>query len=184
MASLRQIFSSALSAVQSLRLYRQVARRWYGRYRVIVASPQDMDAIARWLELDDRQKKERCEPGVTCLVAKSGKMILGYVELYRRPSDHPLYPGYWLCSLLIKPVFRGLGVGEALTCEVINRSTAENALGVYLVVRTENNRAIALYQKLGFEFIELPGLQAELEHERLADGFSRTSMVKWLGYRG
>lgn len=151
----------------------------YARYSVHPATPREMSAAHALLELDSQEEQQQ-ETVIACLVAASGSTLLGYVELVRYSQDHPVSPGYWLRRLLIKPFFRGMGIGEALTLEVIRRAEAENADKLYLVVRKSNERAIRLYQKMGFEWDPFPPMQAELERQEQFDQHARVVMMKKL----
>lgn len=175
---IRHLFAQLLVRIQSMKIYRRVAHILYSGYSIDVARKKDMDVVGKWFELSEEQKKERQSEEFTCLIARSGERQMGYVELVHRAADHPLYPGYWLCSLWIEPIFRGMGIGEALTQEVINRAQKDDAEGVYLVVWKENKRAISLYRKMGFITIDMPGLDAELERQWSLDGNQRIVMVR------
>ena len=71
-----------------------------------------------------------------------------------------------------------MGIGEALCCEVLDRAKSENAQSVYLVVKINNSRAIALYQKLGFVFVDPDYFHADPKEQKFEDGDPVTIMVR------
>lgn len=95
-------------------------------------------------------------------MAKSNSEVLGLVRLMRHPEADFPYVGYWLYSLTVRPRYRGLGIGEALTRRVVEQARAEGAREVFLRVFDDNTPALALYSKLGFEPVTLPALEEDL----------------------
>jgi ribosomal protein S18 acetylase RimI-like enzyme len=73
-----------------------------------------------------------------------------------------------------------MGIGEDLTCKVINQAVAEGAPELVLLVGEDNLSAIRLYAKLGFKKTVVPELQEQLEEERRAWGMRRVLMRKVL----
>jgi len=53
-------------------------------------------------------------------------------------------------DLVVRPEYRGRGVGRALLAYVIERAKADGALRLSLLTDGDNERAQALYRKLGF----------------------------------
>jgi ribosomal-protein-alanine N-acetyltransferase len=76
------------------------------------------------------------------------------------PTCHtPLlgYGGFWLiideghvCTLAVKPEWRGRGLGELLLSNLIDRALAVEARTMTLEVRSSNTVAQSLYRKYGF----------------------------------
>ena len=54
-------------------------------------------------------------------------------------------------GISVQKAFWGLGVGSALLTEVIERAKAGGVKVVHLTVNADNERAISLYKKFGFE---------------------------------
>lgn len=61
--------------------------------------------------------------------------------------------GYEVIDLGVHPDFRRQGLGEALMQQLLNKAQNENAK-VFLEVAEQNLAALALYQKMGFEFLQ------------------------------
>jgi L-phenylalanine/L-methionine N-acetyltransferase len=95
----------------------------------------------------------RLEPrdGVHLLVAEIAGAVVGFAELVRSPS-HPRHAHVAELNLVCThPDHGGRGVGRALSEAVID--LADNWLNVRrlgLIVFADNQRAIGLYEKLGF----------------------------------
>lgn len=104
--------------------------------------------------------------------------------MVRHPPEHFPYVGNWLFALSVKPIFRGFGIGQALSETVIERSRVEGAPTLDLLVYEDNVRAIDLYRKLGFEMYFNPDLEAMLESERASFGHRRVAMRKRLADPG
>ncbi len=81
-------------------------------------------------------------------------------RLFKAPqSDRNLlgYGGFWMileeahiCTLAIRPEWRGRGLGELLLASLIERALGRQAEVVTLEVRVTNTKAQNLYQKYGF----------------------------------
>ena len=99
------------------------------------------------------QAAELADPRRTFLIAEIGGAIVGYVQLKR--GAHPA------CVVAVSPLeivrlyadepWIGQGVGAALMRESLGLATGEGRDTVWLDVWEENARAIAFYQKWGFE---------------------------------
>lgn len=78
-------------------------------------------------------------------VALDGDVVIGYVGI----QPHEEY-GHTL-GMLIEEPYRGRGVGEALLRTALDWAREQQLPDVSLLVFPHNERAIALYRKLGFE---------------------------------
>ncbi|WP_297475112.1 ribosomal protein S18-alanine N-acetyltransferase [Thermococcus sp.] len=85
----------------------------------------------------------------TFLVAEYGGRVIGYVMGYLRPDME----GH-IMSIAVDPEYRRNGIGTALLTEVIERLINEGARYIGLEVRVSNERAIRLYESLGFRRIK------------------------------
>ena len=94
-------------------------------------------------------------------------MIIGVVQLIRRGEDDVLYAGHWLCGLLIKPLFRGMGIGEALSLKVIEKARQKNVGELKLLVFQDNHAAKCMYAKLDFIQVVILGLEKFIEEEMM-----------------
>lgn len=103
-------------------------------------------------EILHRERLSRQERGeVTYLIAGDSRHpILGYVLLkWRGDERHDQHPV--LEDLLVRPEFRGRGIGTRLLlhAEALCRERGVSRLGLG-VNPTENPRALALYERLGY----------------------------------
>ena len=96
------------------------------------------------LALTEREWRERCEQ--PAWFALDGAEAVGMVRTWRHPDKE--LPE--LISMWVAPVARGTSVAADLVTAVLDRTRAEGDAGVYLRVTTANDRARALYRRLGF----------------------------------
>jgi ribosomal protein S18 acetylase RimI-like enzyme len=66
-----------------------------------------------------------------------------------------------LLSMWVDPSARGTGVGDALIGGVVAWAEGSGASAVALSVKAGNERAIALYERMGFERIDEPADEGE-----------------------
>ena len=74
--------------------------------------------------------------------------MVGFSDVWRRTARDVRHTGVF--GIVIREGFRDRGIGERLTTEVLRES---KALGIWLVELTvfgTNNRAVHLYEKMGF----------------------------------
>ena len=110
-----------------------------------------------------------------------GPRIVGFVQLTSRPEEGSGWGGHWLFSLSVQPRYRGLGIGDALTQAVIDRTVADGAPTLRLAVYEDNFRAVGLYEKLGFEKIVVAALEPGFLEEKAARGRRRIVMREATG---
>ena len=82
--------------------------------------------------------------GYTCLVLQHGNDVVGYAILSVAAGEAHIL------NLCVDPGFRGLGYGERLLDEVIERARDADVSGIFLEVRPSNSNALSLYRKKGF----------------------------------
>jgi ribosomal-protein-alanine N-acetyltransferase len=99
--------------------------------------PEDTYGMAEFLSLYLRGKD-------TFLVARTGKMIVGYIIGYVED-----YSGY-IASIAVDPELRGQGLGRLLLETEMARLHENGARKIGLHVREDNAAAIHLYESLGF----------------------------------
>jgi len=178
---LRRGAGDGLRFVQSQGIFRVVGRRIYGEISITMASSSNLEYVYSRLNPGIPSAPSPPDPLVTRLVAVRRGRIIGFVELVRHPPEHAPYVGHWLFSLhVLDPLYRGLGIGEALAHHVIGLARREEARELWLVVGATNWPAIGLYRKLGFELVAVPGLEEQLEEEAEATGKRRMTMMKRL----
>lgn len=88
-------------------------------------------------------------PSAAVMVAEVGASIAGYcVVLFRENSlSARLY------SIAVEPAHAGLGIGRTLLAAAEREALARARASLRLEVRTDNERAIALYRQSGFREI-------------------------------
>lgn len=82
--------------------------------------------------------------GYSCLVLEHGDMVAGYGILSIAAGESHVL------NLCVDQAFRGLGYGERLLDEMIERSRDADARAIFLEVRPSNEGALRLYRKKGF----------------------------------
>ncbi len=86
--------------------------------------------------------------GATCLVADNGDTLQGYA--LGSPESGAPHRG-WLLSLAVRPAAGKRGIGSALAKAAIDALVERGVKTVLLTVAPDNDVAVALYKKLGFE---------------------------------
>lgn len=82
-------------------------------------------------------------------VALAEGRIVGWCDVLPGRGESRAHVGILGVALL--PEFRGCGVGAALMTSAIGRAWEKGLTRIELSVRTDNLRAIKLYERLGFE---------------------------------
>ncbi len=122
--------------------------------RGMVRSPEDLPADVDTMREELRSWTSGAfkEPWGCCFVAELGGRVVGYSEIKRpkaRLVSHVAFP-----AIAIHPEYQGLGLGQLLMEVLIDWAPKESSIGpvrrLELYVRADNNRAIKLYEKLGF----------------------------------
>lgn len=176
----RRAAGFALRQAQGLASFRSLGRRAAPAFEVVVASETDRELVHRQQSPLVPYRHGAPDPHVTNWVAKVGPRIVGFVQLTNRPEEGSGWGGHWLFSLSVQPRYRALGIGEALTAAVVDRSVADGAPDLRLAVFEDNFRAIRLYEKLGFEKITVAALEPGFQQEKAARGRRRMVMRKRL----
>jgi len=83
-------------------------------------------------------------------VARAGGAIVAMAALHFTTSTAEGGKGAWLEDCIVRPEHRRRGIGKALLAYVVAQARAEGALRVMLLTDGDNQRAQALYRKLGF----------------------------------
>lgn len=85
--------------------------------------------------------------GYTCIVLERESQVVGYAILSVAAGEaHVL-------NLCVDPDFRGIGYGDRLLDEILQRARNASVREVFLEVRPSNVNALALYRKKGFRQI-------------------------------
>lgn len=153
--ALRKIIGKAfvfLSFLQGIKDYRRLLKKIvFNDVVVRQAQPQDKEQL-RDLYL---VHMEDIEDGLIqnkktgfFLVAQRKEKILGALAVSRFEKDE----SFWLINgLIVKPLYRGLGIGEKLVKEAIDRVKAPAARSIGLFVNKKSKAAVRLYKKLKFK---------------------------------
>ncbi|MEK7583522.1 MAG: GNAT family N-acetyltransferase [Patescibacteria group bacterium] len=101
--------------------------------------------LLTYARLLDMVKNER----TTTLVIKDGQKIIGMgmVVIYDVPTEKRA----WLEEIMVDEAYRGQGLGERLSKELIEIARHQRVNRVYLSSGLHREAANKLYQKLGFE---------------------------------
>ncbi|MDE0652103.1 MAG: GNAT family N-acetyltransferase [bacterium] len=96
------------------------------------------------------QVAELCDAEATVLLlARLDGAIVGMLVLvlFRLPTGMRA----WIEDVVVDGSVRGVGVGEALTREALQRATSAGSVTVDLTSRPSREAAIRLYERVGFE---------------------------------
>lgn len=85
--------------------------------------------------------------GNTSFIAVKGKSAQGYVMAALEQTNPQRA---WILSLAVRPKYRGLGLSEQLMDAAMEALKKAGVKEVLLTVAPDNERAIYLYEKLGF----------------------------------
>jgi len=161
----RRVAGAILRRAHNLAMYRALGRRVQPRVVIAPASDDELAEVQRRFNPGAWVRPTPRNPNATHYVAKIGDELAGFVELVRHPPEHFPYVGHWLFSLHVWTRFRGLGIGELLTRQVMTQAQGEGARELWLAVFADNAPAINLYRKLGFEHIAQPALDEKFVAE-------------------
>ena len=176
----RRSAGSILRRLQSVSLYRVLARRFMPPVIISQATDSDLQSVHRRFNPWVPYRRREPNPNVTNLVAAVNNKVVGFAQLVYRPEDHFSWSGYWLHSLHVWSLYRGLGIGEKLVRQHIEDVKKMNASELLLTVYEDNTRAIKLNLKLGFKPIVMPALEPLLAEEKDKSGRKRIVMKKML----
>ena len=85
--------------------------------------------------------------GYVCLVLDRDDQVIGYTILSVAAAEAHIL------NLCVDPGFRGLGYGERLLNQLVDRARHAEVDAIFLEVRPSNANALALYRKKGFRKI-------------------------------
>ncbi len=169
-----------LRQLQGLSLYRKLARRLMLPVIIAEATESDMETVHRRFNPGAAYFPQEPNPNVTNFVATTKNKLAGFAQLVYHPEDNYPWTGYWLFSLQVWGLYRGLGIGEKLVRRCIEEAELKGASELLLVVYNDNKRAINLDRKLGFAPTILPALEPLLEEEKEKTGRRQIVMQKKL----
>lgn len=104
----------------------------------------------------EKLEKEMAQPGSQFYFAKKNERIIGYLKLNTGAAQNELKEDNALEieRIYVLSEFHGKGVGQSLYQEAITIAREKNVDYVWLGVWEHNNRAIAFYNKNGFEVFD------------------------------
>ena len=105
------------------------------------------------------------------LVAEEETEIVGYAGMVMVPEDGDI------TNVAVKSSHRGKGTGEKIVSALIEEARKNGVFNIFLEVRSSNDPAIRLYEKLGFtregirkDYYELPREDAVIMKKTISAG--------------
>lgn len=178
----RSVAARLLHRAHRLPAVRRAGRRAALTFVVERAGPADMELVHEHQAPGSAARPVEWSDDVVRFVARRPGGIIGYVEFVHVPDG--AWAGDWLFSLTVWGLYRGLGVGEALTRAVIAEARARGARELLLAVGEDNDPACRLYAKLGFLRVVRPGLEPLLADEAAKVGRRRVVLRRGLDVEG
>jgi ribosomal protein S18 acetylase RimI-like enzyme len=145
----RKLFRSCFARVQRTSLYRVASGHSRRGVEIMEAADVDLDKVCTTFDLQVKASP----PGdrdVVNFVAKKGENIVGFAQLVKHSEGDTIDNGYYLFSLNVRLLYRGLAIGRDLTKKVMARAKAEGALELSVITNEDNWTALGLFHKLGF----------------------------------
>lgn len=123
------------------------------RFRIQPGALWDMGRLPTYTVMEAEEELKGENPNAHMMVAETGGQVVGLASMrqFGKRRAHVAHIG----AILVSPQWWGRGIGDRLVQSLID--LGDNWLGLKrleLTVSADNQRAIALYEKLGFE-IEL-----------------------------
>ena len=145
---LKRIGGWLLPHIQGFTAYRNLARR--------LIRPE---IIYQW---------QAAESSGTCLLGKRNDVVIARVSLLHNSTEaNSLYrdQGWWLSGMWVHWRYRRLGIARRLTETALTYAKEHGACRVRLLVFKDNKPALALYRKLGYSQVSIPGIDEQLKEE-------------------
>ncbi len=174
---LKQAAAGLLRGMQSLKSYRILFGKLLGgKVGCRLAGEDDASDIyklygyVRFMDLEEHirsfgLKIKGADDSEYTLVATLGEKIAGAVVIRRFPKNNLSHPGWWLFGLLVRARHRGSGIGDMLMHAALAKAVAGGADRINLMVSEDNNAALNLYQKWGFQRFSIPAPDTHTEEE-------------------
>ncbi len=147
--------------------------------RHIAGFREVLDAVARerrylaFLEAPPMPRVRRfvldgLRAGIAQFVAVDGERVVGWCDV--TPKSHETLRHGGTLGMGVAASHRGIGVGAALLRATLDGAFARGLTRVELLVRADNEPAIGLYHRHGFE------LEGRLRHYILVDGAAHDAL--------
>jgi putative acetyltransferase len=94
------------------------------------------------------------QPGSTYFVAEEEGVVLGGAGIY--PSDGLPEQTCELVKMYLRPEARGKGLGRQLIDQCLQFAKGSDYLQVYIETMPELKKAVTVYEKFGFEYLDGP----------------------------
>lgn len=94
----------------------------------------------------------RSDEYMTCHIFVSDGMCAGYALISKTYSQEAGGMVWWIEELYVRPAFRGQGIGSQYLRHLLDTRPPE-VKRFRLEVERENEGAVALYERMGFEFL-------------------------------
>jgi ribosomal protein S18 acetylase RimI-like enzyme len=173
---LKKRFARIVIRIQSLHLYKFTRRALNPKIMVVEANTSDWAEVQKILNPNTADPPPPIGSNSTNYVAKIGDNVVGHVQLVALKEGSGIPEGLWLFSLGVRLKYRRLGIGELLSCRVVQAARERGAPELYLLVFENNQPAVKLYRKLGFKQQTLPTMEETLEKEERIYGRRRVVM--------
>ncbi len=150
--------------------FRHLATRFRGNLEYGPVQPHELLLIGQlygyWNDYPGDQKNNISkaidrlanDTGEDCsrLVARKKNNVVGVVTIDCKKSKNHFPQGWWLWGLVIRPRYRGLGIGLELINKAISEIKKRAGKDIKIFVEKENIAAMGLYEKIGFIEVNKP----------------------------
>jgi signal peptidase I len=165
-----------LRYLQGITVYRRILRHMSDGVVITETDERYANAIPERDNTGQKTSGNADALYVTKFQARRGKRIIGSVNLVRYPAQYFPFDGYFITDMMVKRLYRGMGIGENLTQRIQQRCLEESVTELSLLVLEHNYRAINLYLKMGFNYKTNTAVEKRLEQEYLVNGIRRKLM--------
>ncbi len=145
----------------------ELAARTFAETYAAYNDPADMAAhiTARYGEA--KQSEELADPASTYIVAELGNQLIGYAYLVadQAPGGVALDAPVELVRFYVSSEWHGRGVARPLMAACVAEARRHGGRTLCLGVWEENPRAIAFYQKAGFEIVGKTAFHLGSQHQ-------------------
>ena len=136
----------ATATVQDVPAIQRVADWSFHAAYADLLAPALIDAILEEWYATERLREQITDPESVFLVARRGGRVRGYVNV----DPHETPDAYFLSRLYVEPSLWGAGLGTELLTAACDRLDGDRGR-LELTVLAGNERAIAFYERHGFE---------------------------------